>query len=80
VSEGTVYRWKAQDQVDRESDRPSLERVELLQARQRIPGLGERRAGLGVAARIGSGLLDPRLQRRDLLDGLIREYELAAAA
>jgi transposase-like protein len=38
VSEGTVYRWKAQDQVDR-GERPgssSLERVELLQARRRI--------------------------------------------
>ena len=38
VSEGTVYRWKAQDRVDR-GERPgqsSLERVELIQARRRI--------------------------------------------
>ena len=38
VSEGTVYRWKAQDRVDR-GERPgssSLERVELFEARRRI--------------------------------------------
>ncbi len=38
VSEGTVYRWKAQDRVDRgeRSGPSSLERVELLQVRRRI--------------------------------------------
>lgn len=38
MSEVTVYRWKAQDRVDR-GERPgpsSLERVELLQAKRRI--------------------------------------------
>jgi transposase-like protein len=38
VSEGTVYRWKAQDLVDRgeQAGPSSLERVELAQARRRI--------------------------------------------
>jgi transposase-like protein len=38
VSEATIYRWKAQDEVDRgeRSGPSSLERVELAQARRRI--------------------------------------------
>jgi transposase len=38
VSEGTLYRWQAQDRVDR-GERPgvsSVERAELAQARRRI--------------------------------------------
>ena len=41
VSEATVYRWRAQDRVDR-GEQPglsSLERVELAQARRRIQEL-----------------------------------------
>ncbi len=38
VSEATVYRWRAQDRIDR-GERPglsSVERIELAQARRRI--------------------------------------------
>ncbi len=38
VSEATVYRWRAQDRIDR-GERPglsSMERIELAQARRRI--------------------------------------------
>ena len=52
VSVGTVYRWKAQDQVDRgeRAGPSSLERIELAQALRRIRELEMELAIVGKAS------------------------------